>query len=57
MPTRLWLRLTEFAFALILAALLLASWRPDRREHAQLAADLAAAIGAAVGAIAVTAHH
>jgi type II secretory pathway pseudopilin PulG len=43
MPTRLCLRLTEILAALTLAAIVLAAWRADRRDRAQLAADLAAA--------------
>jgi hypothetical protein len=43
MPTRLWLRLTEIIVPMALAAIVLAVWRADRRDRAQLAADLAAA--------------
>ena len=43
MPTRLWLRATGILAALAVAAILLASWRADRRDRAKLAADLAAA--------------
>jgi hypothetical protein len=41
MPTRLWLRLTEILVAAAIAAIVLAAWRADRRDRAQLAADLA----------------
>jgi hypothetical protein len=43
MPTRLWLRLTEILAALAVAAIMLAAWRADRRDRAQLTANLAAA--------------
>ena len=43
MPTRFWLRLTEILVAVAVAATVLASWRADRRDRAQLAADLTAA--------------
>ena len=43
MPTRLWLRLTEILAALAITTIMLASWRADHRDRAQLAADLAAA--------------
>jgi hypothetical protein len=43
MPTRLWLRLTEILATIALAAIVLASWRADRRDRTQLAADLAVA--------------
>lgn len=43
MPTRLWLRLTEILVPVAVAAIVLAAWRADRRDRAQLAADLAAA--------------
>jgi hypothetical protein len=43
MPTRLWLRLSEILVPIALAAIVLAAWRADRRDRAQLAADLAAA--------------
>ena len=43
MPTRLWLRLAEILIAAATAAIVLAAWRADRRDRAQLAADLAAA--------------
>ena len=43
MPTRLWLRLTGILAALAVTTIMLAAWRADRRDRAQLAADLAAA--------------
>ncbi len=43
MPTRLWPRVTEIAVAVTVAAIVLAAWRADRRDRAQLATDLAAA--------------
>ena len=43
MPTRLYLRLAAFLVAAALVIALLAAWRADRRDRAQLAADLAAA--------------
>jgi hypothetical protein len=43
MPTRLWLRLAELLIVATLAIAVLAAWRADRRDRAQLAADLAAA--------------
>jgi hypothetical protein len=43
MPTRLWLRLAEILTAAAIAATVLAAWRADRRDRAQLAAELAAA--------------
>lgn len=43
MPTRLWLRLTEILVPIAVAAIVLAAWRADRRDRAQLNADLAAA--------------
>lgn len=41
MPTRLSLRLAEILGTATLAAIVLAAWRADRRDRAQLAADLA----------------
>jgi len=43
MPTRLWFRLAELLMIAALAIAVLAAWRSDRRDRAQLAADLAAA--------------
>jgi len=43
MPTRFWFRLAEILGTLLLAAILLAAWRADRRDRAKLAADLAVA--------------
>jgi len=41
MPTRFSLRLAEILVTATLAAIVLAAWRADRRDRAQLAADLA----------------
>ncbi len=41
MPTRLWIRLAAIVVTATLAAIVLAAWRADRRDRAQLAADLA----------------
>jgi len=38
-----WIRLAEIAFALVLIAVIVISWREDRRDRAQLAAQLASA--------------
>jgi len=43
MPTRLSLRLVELLITATLAIAVLAAWRADRRDRAQLAAELAAA--------------
>ena len=43
MPTRFSIRITAVAIASGLVLALLAAWRADRRDRAQLAADLAAA--------------
>jgi hypothetical protein len=43
MPTRLWIRLAGIVVATAFAAIVLAAWRADRRDRAQLAADLATA--------------
>jgi len=43
MPTRLWLRLIEVLITVALAAIVVAAWRSDRRDRAQLATDLASA--------------
>ena len=43
MPTRLWLRAAELLITAALAIAVLSTWRADRRDRAQLAADLAAA--------------
>jgi hypothetical protein len=43
MPTRLSLRLAELLITATLAIAVLAAWRADRRDRAQLAAELAAA--------------
>jgi len=43
MPTRLYLRLAEILAAAAIAAIAFATWRADRRDRAQLAADLATA--------------
>ena len=41
MPTRLSLRVAEIIITATLAAVVLAAWRADRRDRAQLASDLA----------------
>jgi hypothetical protein len=38
-----WIRLAEIAFALVLVAIIFVSWREDRRDRTELAAQLAAA--------------
>jgi hypothetical protein len=43
MSTRLWLRLIEVLTIVALAAIVVAAWRADRRDRAQLAAGLASA--------------
>jgi hypothetical protein len=43
MPTRLWLRLIEVLIIVALAAIVVAAWRTDQRDRAQLATDLASA--------------
>ena len=42
MPLRYWIRLAELAFAFLLALVVYFSWRADRRDRDQLAAELAA---------------
>jgi hypothetical protein len=42
MPARLWIRLAELTFAFLLALVVYFSWRADRRDRDQLAAELAA---------------
>jgi hypothetical protein len=42
MPSRLWIRLAELTFAFLLALVVYFSWRADRRDRDQLAAELAA---------------
>ena len=42
MPARLWIRLAELTFAFLLALVIYFSWRADRRDRDQLAAELAA---------------
>jgi len=42
MPTRYWIRLAEIALAFLLALAIYFSWRADRRDRDQLAAELAA---------------
>jgi hypothetical protein len=43
MPVRLTLRLAEYALAILFAIVIFLSWREDRRDRSQLAAQLAAA--------------
>jgi hypothetical protein len=43
MPSRLWIRLAELIFTVILAIALVAAWRADRRDRTQLALELATA--------------
>jgi hypothetical protein len=42
MPLRYWIHLAELAFAFLLALVVYFSWRADRRDRDQLAAELAA---------------
>src|SRR5258708_1762962 len=42
MPLRYWIRLAELTFAFLLALVVYFSWRADRRDRDQLAAELAA---------------
>jgi hypothetical protein len=42
MNARLWIRLAELTFLLVLAAAIIFAWRADQRDRAQLAAELAA---------------
>jgi septal ring factor EnvC (AmiA/AmiB activator) len=42
MPLRYWIRLAELTFASLLALVVYFSWRADRRDRDQLAAELAA---------------
>ncbi len=42
MPLRYWIRLAELIFAFLLALVVYFSWRADRRDRDQLAAELAA---------------
>jgi hypothetical protein len=42
MPLRYWIRIVELIFVAALALALFDSWRADRRDRAQLAAELAA---------------
>jgi type II secretory pathway pseudopilin PulG len=43
MPPRIWIRLAELLVTAILALALVAAWRADRRDRAQLASELSAA--------------
>ena len=43
MPSRLTLRFAEYALVMVLALVIFMSWREDRRDRSQLAAQLAAA--------------
>jgi hypothetical protein len=42
MPLRLWIRLMETVFIVVLALVVFLAWRADRRDRAQLASELAA---------------
>jgi type II secretory pathway pseudopilin PulG len=43
MPSRIWIRLAELLVTTILALALVAAWRAERRDRAQLASELSAA--------------